>query len=293
MRRVRARVAALRSARTDAVVVLPPSFSSALPGWLAGVRRRIGFRSDARALWLTHGVDLPGRDVHLSRSYDDLAVEGLRSVGLSTPSVRPAAPRPCISDGERRAVGMRLPVVRHGGDGYIAVFPGAAFGPAKAWPAERYRALCKRLAPHVPVVLAGSRGDRPSCEEIARGVDNVSILAGETSLGELFALIEGAAAVVANDSGAPHVAAALGIPCVVLFGSTSPAWTAPLGQRVRVLQHPVHCNPCFRRTCPTQLECFHGIEVEAVVAAVEDALAAPPEKPDAEVRAGRIESSDS
>jgi heptosyltransferase-2 len=84
----------------------------------------------------------------------------------------------------------------------------------------------------------------------------------------MFALVEGALALVANDSGAPHVAAALDVPCVVLFGSTSPAWTAPRGNDVRVLQHKVHCNPCFRRTCPTELECFNGIAVDEVAAAV-------------------------
>jgi heptosyltransferase-2 len=122
------------------------------------------------------------------------------------------------------------------------------------------------------VVLAGSEGDRAVCDRVAGGAPGVHSLAGKTTLGELFALIEGARVLVANDSGAPHAAAALDLPCVVLFGSTSPAWTAPRGRDVRVLQHRVHCNPCFRRTCPTQLECFHGIEVEEVFAAVVEVL---------------------
>ena len=90
-------------------------------------------------------------------------------------------------------------------------------------------------------------------------------MAGETTLGEFFAHAADADALLANDSGAPHVAAALGTPVVVLFGSTSPAWTAPIGPGVRVIQHVVHCNPCFRRTCPTQLECFNGIAVDRVI----------------------------
>jgi heptosyltransferase-2 len=91
--------------------------------------------------------------------------------------------------------------------------------------------------------------------------------AGATSLGGFFALAAGARVVVANDSGSPHVAAALGVPTVVLFGSTSPQWTRPLGERVTVLRHPVHCAPCFRRDCPTELECFAGIPVAEVAAA--------------------------
>ena len=105
-----------------------------------------------------------------------------------------------------------------------------------------------------------------------RGLAGVVNLAGQTNLGEFFALTEGARVVLANDSGAPHVAASLGVPVVVLFRSTSPEWTAPLGERVHVMQHKVHCNPCFRRTCPTQLECFNGIDPADVIARVRTAM---------------------
>ena len=144
---------------------------------------------------------------------------------------------------------------------------------------ERYRSLCSLLSRETHVVLAGSAGARARCERIARDLPGVHSLAGETSLGGLFALLEGARLVIANDSGAPHAAAALGVPAVVLFGSTSPAWTAPAGERVRVLQHVGHCNPCFRRTCPTQLECFHGIAVDEVLAAAREFLVPSPALP--------------
>jgi heptosyltransferase-2 len=173
---------------------------------------------------------------------------------------------------------------------YLVVVPGAAFGPAKSWPEERYRALCAELACHTRVILSGSGGDRVVCERIAAAVPGVQSLAGETSLGEMFALVEGARALVANDSGAPHVAAALGVPCVVLFGSTSPAWTAPRGGDVRVLQHKVHCNPCFRRTCPTQLECFNGIAVGDVVSSVMDIPAGGGNKTGVRHEPSRLES---
>jgi heptosyltransferase-2 len=170
------------------------------------------------------------------------------------------------------------------------VVPGAAFGPAKAWPWERYRELCRGLGRDRPVVVAGSAGDHGVCDRVAGGLPGVVNLAGKTGLGEFIALVGGARAVVANDSGAPHVAAAMGVPVVVLFGSTSPAWTAPLGEAVEVLQHRVHCNPCFRRTCPTQLECFNGIEVQAVHDAVARAVARSGEKPVGARPAGRVES---
>jgi heptosyltransferase-2 len=266
--RVAARTRTLRESRCRAAVVFPPSFSSALPPWLARVPVRVGFRADGRSGVLTHALAMPPREEHLTVSYARLAREAIERMG--GPASDPVEPALVVTEGERAAIRRRLGTSAR--DNYVVVVPGAAFGPAKSWPAERYAALCARLVRETCVVLAGSRADRAVCERVAREIPGVCSLAGETSLGELFALVEGARALVANDSGAPHVAAALNVPCVVLFGSTSPAWTAPAGPRVRVLQHRVHCNPCFRRTCPTQLECFHGIEVDSVWSAVTDAL---------------------
>jgi heptosyltransferase-2 len=264
MRRLTARYRALRLVSPLVAAMFPPSFSSALPAWAAGVPRRIGFRADERAALLTQALPMPSRDRHLVDSYLELSREVLRELGIDR---RPASfPRLHVGENERASIRRRLAGITSGG--YLVVVPGAAFGPAKTWPEDRYRALCATLVRDAAVILTGSTGDREVCERIARDVPGVHSLAGQTSLGEMFALVEGALALVANDSGAPHVAAALDVPCVVLFGSTSPAWTAPRGNDVRVLQHKVHCNPCFRRTCPTELECFNGIAVDEVAAAV-------------------------
>ena len=273
--RVLSRTRALRSIAPRVCVTFPPSFSSVLPSWLARVPKRIGFRADGRGALLNHALPLPARDVHLVDSYVELARAALRDLDIDDSA--PRVPRLYVSDSERAAIRRR--VAAFNSDGYVVVVPGAAFGPAKSWPEERYRALCAELVRHTHVILTGSGGDRAPCQRIAQSVPGVVSLAGETSLGEMFALVENARALVANDSGAPHVAAALGVPCVVLFGSTSPAWTAPRGTDVRVLQHKVHCNPCFRRTCPTQLECFNGIAVSDVVSAVTGILARPARKP--------------
>ena len=274
MQRIAVRVRALRSIQARTAVVFPPSFSSVLPAFLAGVHRRVGFQADGRGAILTHALPLPSREVHLVNSYVNLARAALRDLSIE-PGEATAA-RIFVSEGERSVIRRRLAGIT--GGGYVVIVPGAAFGPAKTWPEERYRALCATLVHDTPVILTGSRGDKDVCERIARDVPGVHSLAGETSLGEMFALVEGALALVANDSGAPHVAAALGVPCVVLFGSTAPAWTAPRGADVQVLQHKVHCNPCFRRTCPTELECFNGIAVEDVAAAVAGILSRPAKK---------------
>ncbi len=270
--RIRSRAAALRAYGADTVVVLPPSFSSALPAWLAHIRRRIGFAADARRILLSDAVPVPSRRVHLTDSYVELVERTLPAVN-TVHSSPPTRARIRVTDEDRAGAVAR--VSRAGIRGaYALVVPGAAFGPAKSWPALRYRAVCDSLAREIAVVLTGSAADRPVCDEIAAGLPGVVNLAGQTTLGEFFALVEGARVVLANDSGAPHVAATLGTPTVVLFGSTSPEWTAPRGARVDVVQHKVHCNPCFRRTCPTQLECFHGIEPAEVLSRVRGVLAA-------------------
>jgi lipopolysaccharide heptosyltransferase II len=273
--RIAARVRAQRSLAPDVAVMFPPSFSSALPSWLARVPRRVGFRADGRGAMLSHGLALPSRDVHLVDSYLGLARAALRAAGIE--GGNDATARLVVTGEERASVRRRIGTLAD--EDYVVVVPGAAFGPAKSWPAERYRALCAELLRHTRVILSGSGADRGVCEGIAQSVPGVVSLAGETSLGEMFALVEGARALVANDSGAPHVAAALGVDCIALFGSTSPAWTAPRGGNVRILQHKVHCNPCFRRTCPTQLECFNGIAVDDVHSAVLEALSRPGRKP--------------
>ncbi len=270
--RIRARIRSLRDYGADAVAVLPPSFSSALPAWLAGVRKRVGFATDARRMFLTDAVPNPPRSVHLSEGYRALIVRALDDATPASPSAEHGA-RVHVDASDRAGIDRVLAPSGMARGGYVLIVPGAAFGPAKSWPWERYRRVCENLARDIPVVLAGSKADRAICDRIADGIRGVANLAGETTLGEFFALVEGARVALANDSGAPHVAASLGVSTVVLFGSTSPEWTAPLGARVRVLQHKVHCNPCFRRTCPTQLECFNGIPPDDVVAGVRAALA--------------------
>ncbi|HEU4366104.1 MAG TPA: lipopolysaccharide heptosyltransferase II [Candidatus Krumholzibacteria bacterium] len=260
--RIRSRARALRAYGASAAVVFPPSLSSAIAPWLAGVRERVGYRSEARRPFLSDAPPAPPRTRHLSAAY--LA---LSDRVLTAPDAAGVAPRLHVSNADRSAVARRLQEAGVNGR-YVVVVPGAAFGPAKSWPWERYRSLCSGLAREVFMVVTGGAGDRAVCERVAAGIPGMVNLAGGTSLGEFFALAERADVLVANDSGAPHVSAALGTPTVVLFGSTSPQWTAPLGEAVAVLQHVVHCNPCFRRSCPTQLECFNGIAVDDVAARV-------------------------
>ncbi len=254
----------VKALRADGAVLLAPSFSSALGVFLAGVSVRVGVDADARRFLLTDRVSSRGlRQEHLSENYLKLGRVLSRRLGLP-PNRRYAVPRVRVFESEREALARRFDATRRKG-GYVVVVPGATYGPTKSWPRDKYREFVRRLSDDVLIVLGGSVGERELCSSVGEGTAGVVNLAGETTLGEFIALLAGARAVIANDSGAPHLAASLGTPVVVIFGSTSPLWTAPLGEEVHVVREPVHCSPCYRRECPTHLECYQGITVEKVL----------------------------
>ena len=254
----------MRRIDPDGVVVLPPSFSTALAPFLAGVRIRAGFPSDARGVLLN--ASLPAtrlREEHLSRNYLRLGRLVLERLGARADHGF-TVPRVKTTLADNETIGRFL---REGGisDEHAVVVPGATYGPTKSWPREKYRERVGLMSAEIQVVLGGSAAERDLCSFVGGGAGGALNLAGRTTLGEFMSLLEGARCVVANDSGAPHLAASLGVPVVVIFGSTSPVWTSPLGERVHVVSEPVHCSPCFRQRCPTNLECYHGISVERVL----------------------------
>jgi len=247
--------------RAGVAVLAPPSFSSAWRAWTSRASRRIGYRGEGRDLLLTDALPRPGRGaMHLSREYLALAERaGAREVPLpvlAAPTVLSDRPS------ERTAV----------------LAPGAVYGPAKRWPEERFVALGRALAARgLAVQVCGGAGDVAVCERVAATLPGARMLAGTTGLADQAALCAAAAVVVSNDSGMAHLAAAVGAPTVALFGSTSSTWTAPLGRRVRVVQHAPVCAPCFQRTCAIGLVCLTRIEVRAVLEAAEAVMALAPE----------------
>jgi heptosyltransferase-2 len=256
----------------DGGVLLPPSFSSALALLAAGVRQRVGYSSDGRGLLLT--VSLPGgrlREEHLSENYLRLGRKIVARLGLAEAQSF-SSPVLQVFDHERDSVREVLRSCGAPVDDYAVVVPGATYGPTKSWPADRYRTLVKKLSRNVPVVLGGGQREREVCRSVGEGLSGVFNLAGSTSLGEFLAMLERARVLVANDSGASHVASSFGVPVVVIFGSTSPRWTRPIGEDVWIVREPVHCSPCFLRECPTRLECYGGISPQRVLGTVLDAI---------------------
>lgn len=256
----------MRSWRPDAALVLPPSFSSALFAWRGGARRRIGYRHELRDALLTEALRRPARGAaHLSREYLALAIR------LDPACAAHAAPLPALGlpAGARASAATLLARVGVGGAPYALLGPGATYGPAKRWAAERFAAVGRHAAAAgARVLVCGTGAERDACAAVALAIGPAAVcLAGETSLGALTALCAGARFAVCNDSGLAHLAAATGIPTVAIFGSTSSAWTAPLGARVHVVQHPPVCSPCFRRTCRIGYVCLDRVAVDDVLRA--------------------------
>ncbi|MBI2963412.1 MAG: lipopolysaccharide heptosyltransferase II [Deltaproteobacteria bacterium] len=261
-------VSAIRAGGFDLAVVFPKSFEAALWVKLGGVPRRAGLAVQARGALLTHRT-APARaleNAHQANDYlqmlrDTLAIEGSAAdVLLEVGAQRQAMMREWLTARRRRP---RLPLV--------ALAAAAAYGPAKEWPAERYAALVDRLAGRCECVLVGAPGERGRCERIVTASRaGALVAAGATDVGDLVALLSLCAGFAGNDSGAMHVAGALGIPTVGIFGSTWPERTGPLGPRTRVLYRKVPCSPCFDRACRFgHYECLKAISV----AEVGDALA--------------------
>ncbi len=240
----------------DCAVLLPNSFDSALTVWMAGVPTRIGYRRDGRGLLLTRAVwpPEPGEIPRHERFY---YLELLRRAGLietlpPAEYIRMAAD--AASDGP--------PVV--------GVSPGAAYGGAKRWLPERFAEAADRLAGELggSIALFGSPGERALCEQIAAMVTApVHNYAGETTLAEFIRLAAGCRVFLTNDSGPMHVASALGVPTVAVFGATDHTTTGPAGSHATVVRRLVRCSPCLLRECPIDHRCMTSVTVDHVIEA--------------------------
>ena len=276
MARLRAEAATLREGRFDRVLLLPNSFGSAWAARQAGIPERWGYTGPARRLMLTRAVPRPPSRPHrhLPADYQTL-VEGV--------GVAPAAPVPRLAPTggmTRRArtllqgvgVDLRRPMV--------GVAPGAAHGHAKRWSPTSYADVVARLVAdrHLQVVLVGSGHDRDAGYAIESSLprdglvrDGVFNLIGRTDLAELVGVLAGCHAFISSDSGAMHLAAALGVRVTALFGPTDERLTAPVGSHA-VLSRSVRCRPCFFRDCPIDHRCMRRITTSQVFEAVSDGL---------------------
>lgn len=246
----------------DGAIVLPNSFKSALVPWWAKIASRTGWHGEARFGFLN---DRRRLDKHRY----PLMIERFMALGLApeTPLGKPY-PVPALTvDAQNTAQilqQLELDVSRP-----VTVFcPGAEFGTTKRWPPESYAAVARHvIAAGHEVWLIGSKKDQVVCNTIESLVPSGLVnLAGKTSLLDAVDLIAQAERVVTNDSGLMHVAAALGKPVVAIFGSTTPEFTPPLGERAVVVREDLPCSPCFQRECPLgHMNCLNDIAPERVI----------------------------
>jgi heptosyltransferase-2 len=156
------------------------------------------------------------------------------------------------------------------GHGLLAGFnPGAAYGPAKCWPVEKFRILAARMfleLPDLRIVVMGTEKEHEIAREICQGYeDRCFNLAGQTGLADVIALIDTLDLLVTNDSGLMHVGAGLDTPLVAIFGSTNPVTTGPWSDRSSVVRIDLECSPCLKRRCPEgTFDCMNGIGVDIV-----------------------------
>ncbi len=290
----------LRAERAGLALLLPNSPRSGLEAWLARIPRRVGGVWPWRDWMLTDGVaPAPGVVTMRKRGAPEISrlVAGLDGQSLVPPlsshqihhylrlvghlggDIAPVAPYLQVTPAEQVAERERSGLVPD--TTWIGLNAGAEYGPAKRWPKERFveaaRGLHLRLG--CGFAIFGGKADVPLAEEIAAALQvpgpgrraPVRVLAGRTSLRELCAALAACRVVITNDTGPMHVAAAVGTPVVVPFGSTSPELTGPGlpgDPRHQLLRAAAPCAPCFLRECPIDLRCMAGITTDLVVDAV-------------------------
>ncbi len=261
----------LRAERFDLAILLQNAFQAAWLAWRAGIDERIGYARDGRSWLLTRAVPVP-RPGEIPAHEHFYYLELLRRAGLLADLPRIGEVRLRVDPGAREQVEQKLRRAGARSDAplRVAMAPGAAYGSAKCWPVERYAVLADRLIARfdADVILFGAPTEREVAERIAAAMCARSILlAGQTPIEELPALLAACQLFIGNDSGAMHVAAAVGLPVVAIFGPTDPEGTAPLTPRWTLVHEPVPCSPCFLRHCPIDHRCMTRIHVDAVLAA--------------------------
>ncbi len=262
----------LRSERFDLAILFPNSFESAAVVFLGRARRRIGYARDGRGLLLTDSIALPkaGEGPKHERFY---YLEMLRRAGLI--DALPEAPEIRLEGADAaRARGVALFAARGIALPVIGVSPGAAYGGAKRWLPERFADSARQLAEQCggTVAVFGSAGERAMCEEVAVAAGGHNF-AGSTTLREFIDMTAACRVYLTNDSGAMHIASALGVPSVTVFGPTDETATGPTGPHARLVREPVSCAPCKLRECPIDHKCMTGVTAGRVVDEARTALA--------------------
>src|SRR3989454_949092 len=274
--RGRERLAAeLRERKFDVALLLQNAFDAAWLAWRAKIPVRIGYARDGRSLLLTKPVPVPGPGkipTHEKFYYLEL----LRRAGWMDSLPEESFIAMTVSEAKRRRAaefllgsGARPHALR------VAIGAGASYGSAKCWPPPRFAELASRLQAQngADVILFGTAAESAVSNAIAAGMRQPPIdLAGKTAIADLPGLLSQCHLFIGNDSGAMHVAAAVGLPVVAIFGPTDPYGTAPVTPHCSIVQQKPYCSPCFLRRCPTDHRWMTTITADMVDAAARSGL---------------------
>jgi len=227
-RGMRETIRLVKAGHFDFAYIFPKSFRSAWIPWLANVPGRRGLSGQVRGWMLTESLQLTEQACIGHQSLEIAEVLHIPSESLKTPPFL-VVPEPAME---------RAHHCLQGSDSWVAFFPGASYGPAKRWPADRFAWVGRKLISEqgARIVVLGGKADKSVCDTVVAAIGEGAVsLAGETDLPELAGLLRLCRAVVANDSGGMHLAAGMGVDVVGIFGLTDPVKTAPVGLRSRVI----------------------------------------------------------
>jgi heptosyltransferase II len=260
----------LRLKKFDAAILLQNAIEAAIIALAAGIGVRAGYNSDGRGFLLTHAVR---RTAGIFKVHQiDYYLEMVKALGCADVD-RTLHLETFISPATAGEIRQRY--LPGNSETLIGIAPGATYGPAKRWLPDRFAATGDQLGKdlNMGVVLFGGKADWETAEQVRKQAHmNMINLAGLTSLTEAVYLISQCRLFLSNDSGLMHVAGALNIPTVAIFGSTNPVTTSPPGEKTALVRKDVPCSPCLKETCPSDFRCMTMITVEDVVGAAKTLL---------------------
>lgn len=276
----------LRAGKFDAALLFQNAFDAAMIARIAGIPIRAGYARHGRGPLLTHSVSVPQpgeTPPHETFYYLEL----LRRLGLIAALPETEENRLRLTDPDRGAAKQHLREVvcrqipgeagarAAGAKLLVGIGAGASFGTAKRWPAERFAQFAASLSRDIgaAAVFFGSSEERALVESLLPKAGDAAVsLAGKTSLQDFIRLVPGCDLYVTNDTGTMHVAAALGVPTLAIFGPTDEHGTRPLGPSVKVITGEAECRPCKLRHCPIDHRCMTSISVETLLQAAYESL---------------------
>lgn len=255
----------LRPFGFDCAILLQNAFEAAAVAYLAGIPERIGYARDGRSLLLTRAIPVPAKG-KIARHERFYYLELLKRAGIvdampANDLIRLDGAAAARELGRERFCGLGM------GDRVIGISPGAAYGTAKRWLPDRFAAAARTVAVELDATVAifGSKDERGLCQSVAETIgENARNFAGQTSLAEFIEMAAACRVYLTNDSGAMHIASALGVPTVAVFGATDDVATGPTGPLARVVREPVECSPCLKRECPIDHRCMTRVDAARV-----------------------------